>query len=384
MPQRVETRSRRAWQRPLLVILAFAALLHVGVGWYFSDQIRSGALDIVQPSDTSYDVQVVSISNDRIELALEAGSIDAATSGTWGIAWPDGLGVAGHIVAISDDSVVREFTALTGLPSVGSLVNVDPFVFDDTPLAAHGIDFAEVRFPAPLGSFDAWHVPGDGENFVVFVHGKSGSSRESLRLIPALNEMGFDVFAISYRNDYEAPIDPSGFHRQGLTEWEDLAAAVDYVDSLDAENIAVMGSSMGGAITASFLLESPNADLVDAVVLDSPMLDFEATVDLQADRFRVPGTIRFVAKTLASLRFGVDWQASNYVDRAQRYETPMLVFHSSGDESVPASSSQDLAIARPDIVQLIDVEEAGHVRSWNFDPERYETELISFLNSTLS
>ncbi len=313
--------SPKVWHRSLALAFAVIGLVHIGAGWYFADHVRAGALEVVQPS-----------------------------------AQPD------------DD---------TASSDIG-----EPFRYSGTPLSTHGISFDEISFESPLGQLDGWHIPAGGKQWLIFVHGKSGSLNESLRIIPALHGNGIDVLVINYRNDDGAPTDPSGFYRQGLTEWEDLAAAVDYAHGRPAEQLSVLGSSMGGAIATNYLLQASNTDHVTAVVLDSPMLDFEAAVDLQADQFHVPGSIRFAAKTLARWRFGVDWQAANYVNRAELYDTPILIFHGTDDTSVPIAPSRELAAARPDLIGLVETQGAEHVSSWNADNETYERELLNFLSSS--
>lgn len=369
---------RPVWLRRLTALLVVLAVGHLGTGWYFSNQIRSGALEIVNPSETSYDLLIKDVSNQAIEI-VAGDDADVRSPGTWGVSWPGGNGVVGEIISVTDNSVVREFSIESELPSIEAFVNIEPFAYAGTPRTAHELEFEEITFVSPLGRLGAWHIPTEGKKWVIFVHGKSGTRSESLRMIPALHQANFDVVAIDYRNDPGAPIDPSGFHRQGLTEWEDLAAAVDYVSAAGAESIFIFGSSMGGGITANYLLEAPNADRVDAVVLDSPVLNFEATVDSQADQFHVPGSIRNAAKALASWRFGVDWSATDYTASPDEYNTPMLIFHGAKDTSVPIGPSRELAQARPDLVSLIESPGAAHVRSWNADPGQYELALIDFL-----
>ena len=84
---------------------------------------------------------------------------------------------------------------------------------------------------------------------------------------------------ITYRDDEGAPANPDGFHRHGLTEWKDLEAGAAYALAHGAEGLILVGYSMGGAIVTSFLYESSLREKVRGVILDSPMLDFSATVD---------------------------------------------------------------------------------------------------------
>ena len=59
---------------------------------------------------------------------------------------------------------------------------------------------------------------------------------------------------------------------------------------------------------------------------------------------------------------------------------PVLTLHGEDDETVPVSVSRELAERRPDIVTYVEFAEAGHVGSWNVDPELYERAIREFLN----
>jgi fermentation-respiration switch protein FrsA (DUF1100 family) len=97
----------------------------------------------------------------------------------------------------------------------------------------------------------------------------------------------------------------------------------------------------------------------------------------------LPGTLVWTAKRLATLRFGVDWEATDYLPEAGLLSVPMLVIHGTDDETVPFQVSEDLAAARPDLVRLFIVPGAGHVRGWNVGPQPYERAVTDFLSDVL-
>jgi len=69
-----------------------------------------------------------------------------------------------------------------------------------------------------------------------------------------------------------------------------------------ATKLLLIGYSMGGGIVVSFLYQSALADRVVGVILDAPMLDFEATVDWGArDRF-VLWPLKDAGKALAGMK----------------------------------------------------------------------------------
>ena len=129
----------------------------------------------------------------------------------------------------------------------------------------------------------------------------------------------------------------------------------------------------------SFLYQSPQAQSVRGVILDSPMLDFSRTMDLGARQRGIPGPLTLLGKAVAGFRFGIDWEALNYLKRAEDLDTPILLFHSDEDETVPIETSDALAKARPDIVTYVRVAGAPHTQVWNVGPAAYEAAIRDFL-----
>ena len=197
-------------------------------------------------------------------------------------------------------------------------------------------------------------------------------------MLPTVAELGLTSLTINYRNDEGLPGNPDGYHRFGQTEWADIEGAARYALDHGAEGLILVGYSMGGGIIASFLYQSPLADKVRGVILDAPMLDFDATINAGADRRSIPviglplpGVLTAVAKAIAGSRFGIDWKALDYLSRTDRLSAPILLFHGDADKTVPVTTSDALAKARPDIVKYIRNANVGHVRAWNAHRAEY-------------
>ena len=286
------------------------------------------------------------------------------------------------------DSVTRELTVLSRPPETPAPVLVDAYAYEGDPLAARGIDFVEVQVPAPLGEFPAWQTGGDSATWVILVHGQGSTRQQFLRIIPAIAQSGHPTLTITYRNDRDAPASPTGYYGFGADEWEDLAAAVEYALSAGAQDVVLFGYSMGGAIAVNFMYSSALSAQVKAVILDSPALHFDRTIDYGGSQERIlgvqlPGLLTSLAKRMTALRFGIDFDAMNHLDRAAELppSVPILLLHGTEDTSVPVSISQDLANARPDVVQYHVFPEAMHVRLWNQSPNKYETIIHNFLTT---
>jgi pimeloyl-ACP methyl ester carboxylesterase len=249
-----------------------------------------------------------------------------------------------------------------------------------------GLDFEDVDVPGPLGRYPGWVVPGGDEPWVVLVHGRGGTLREGLRILPALHRRGHPVLVASYRNDELAPPSPDGFYHLGDTEWTDLQAAVSFVRARGADRVVLMGWSMGAAIIGAYLDRSPDADRVAAVVWDAPLVDWRATLRQQARNRRLPPGLSPLASAVTERRIGIDFDRFDLRRCPPAVRPPTLVVHSTADTAVPLWASRALAAAAPGLdwpMRLMEVPDVEHTGSWNADPRAYEGAVTGFLDEVL-
>lgn len=375
--------STQPGRRALRLVISGAALLTlllVAAGWYFASQLT--APPTVRPFDP--DNEVLAATDDEVTLRAEGW---AATDGTWGLQLPQGR----HVVlegppTSSGDEVTWGWRDLVGErpPTGADDARVDEFVWVGTPEAV-GLPFEEVEVDGPLGPLPSWWVPADGDarGTVVFVHGRGGTREEALRFLPTMVGAGWNVLVQTYRGDVGAgaPPLPDDTLRYGVTEWEDVDAAIDTAVDRAPGPVVLFGASMGGALVAQYL-DNAGPEPVVGVVLDSPLLSMDALLDLQANLNGVPEVLEPVllpvVKAVARLRYGLDSGALEQVADDGTFDVPVLLFHGAADDFVPVEPS--LELARLDQVTYVPIDGAGHVRSWNVDRDRYEAALRSFLD----
>ena len=376
-----------AW---LTLLGAILAAVWLAGAWHLSNRIRRRVLE-PRTRGGARPLEVLKVQSDRLTLGVlpETGSSRRwRQEGLWGLRWPEGYGQVGKILHLGKRKVTRSLRLLNGDPAPGTRVTLTSFAFPDDPGEAFGLPVQPVRYRSPLGRFPAWLIPGSRATWVVFVHGKrSAPPSSALRSFPLLKvaaDLGFPGLVISYRNDLEAEPAPDGRHWYGLTEWEDLEGAARHALEAGARELVLVGYSMGGSVVMSFLRQSKLARSVKGVILDSPVLDLEATVNFAAQNRGYPRIFRHAAKTLARVRFGVPWKELNYVRETGHLKAPTLVFHGGADTLVPLRTSQLLARSCPDLVRCETFPGATHGRAWNLDPDRYERIAREFLESISS
>ncbi|AYF99610.1 alpha/beta fold hydrolase [Protaetiibacter intestinalis] len=332
-----------------------------------------------------------------------------------------GLDLEGHRIrlsATSDSLLPGEysfwFSGDTGHAKVGEIVDTDrggvtrellEVDFGDLAAARRGrfsgwfwltprdlgLPYENVTVPTPLGPAPAWFLPaedGESDRWVIQVHGRAVRRSETLRAVAPFRDAGFHSLLVSYRNDGEAPRSSDHRYALGDREWVDVDAAMAYAIARGAREIVLMGWSMGGATVLQALTRSPRAALVTGVVLDSPVVDWIATLDFQGRMRRLPRVVRRCVYLLIRSRWGrivtglaepLDLARLDFVTRAAELDRPILLLHSIDDGFVPATASTALALARPDIVTFEEFTIARHTKLWNYDRTRWEDAIRNWL-----
>ncbi len=391
---------QRVVRRVVLVVLVVLVLVLVVAGaatWVFSDKIHSAALEVRHP-EVSHDLDVVSVDGDgggdRVLLDDRADHRAALHHGfRYGLRWDGGSAVVGGPAEEMGGHRLSLALLEGDRPVPGTDVDAFRELYDD-PADVEGLALRRVRYdagghtlPAYLAEPTSPTRPGAAPgHWAVLVHGKGGTALEMARMARATVAAGRTTMLIGYRNDAGAWQDPSGEYAYGTTEWRDLHAALVWAHEHGAVDVVLGGASMGGGVIASYLERVPDHRGVLGVVLDSPMLDLDTVVSWGARDEELPGglplpePLTWAAKRLAGLRFGLDWAATDHVDDTGWADVPVLVLHGDDDGTVPVSLSRTLA-REDDDVRLEEFPGAGHVESWNSDPERYDRLVADFVGS---
>jgi alpha-beta hydrolase superfamily lysophospholipase len=339
---------------------------------------------IIPPSRRSYDMQIHHLDEVSHTIVLSS-TPDSRLPGEYSFWFSDDTGHArvGDIIEQDARTVTR---------------SIEPADFGDLSAARRGrfngwfyldpgdlqLPFEDVPIGTPLGDAPAWLVPAEvpgATRWMIGVHGRGVRRQEALRGIIPFRAAGFTSLIVSYRNDGDAPRSDDYRYALGDREWVDVEAAMRYAIDHGAEEIVLMGWSMGGATVLQALTRSALGDHVVGVVLESPVVDWIATLDFQAELRRLPSAIRYGVITLFKYRWGgiftglaepLDLERLDFVTRAQELDRPILILHSDDDGFVPSTASRALAVARPDIVSYEEFSVARHTKLWNYDRAKWE------------
>jgi uncharacterized protein len=380
-------RARRRKRRMVaLVGVLVLGLVAAGAGWYVSGEILAG-LRVHPPEEVVPDTDVVALDQEAGTIALrrpDEPDLLHDRDAVLGMSWADGYGQVGPALEVDGDVEVRDLVVLVGdLPPIGrEVVDLDSFAFPTDPTSI-GLEIETVTYPGPLGELEAWYLPGDGTTWVVGVHGRGADRHELLRFVDATGDLDYPTLLVRYRNDPDAPSTRGSLVLAGQREWEDVAAAVDHAVANGATDVVLVGASMGGSLVLGYLVEGDQS-LVRGAVVEAPNADLREVVRLRSGEalpFGGPpaAAVLALARGVASLRAGLDFDAVDYVARAGELEVPVLVHHGEEDRSIPIAVSEAFTAARPDLVEFHPVPGGAHVRAWNEDPHGYATTVRGFL-----
>jgi uncharacterized protein len=374
-PQR---RRRRWWIAGGVLVLLIALAVAVVVTWNFSSVVL-----VPNHQDWPQEVKVENVEPGRITLSSGHNS---EQPGIYGLDWQTGHAIVGPVLSEGDGTVTRRLSDVRGYLVPGIQVGLDSHVYSGDPGQALGLTFRSVGVPDPLGPMPAWLVPAAPKSsaagrptWAIVVHGHNDNRQNDLRIVPTLRQTGLTSLLISYRNDLGAPESPDGLYHLGETEWIDLQAAVRYALAHGAQRVVLVGYSMGGELITQFMQRSRLSSDVSALVLDAPVLDWRSLIEFNSEQIGLPGFLGMPVEWMINARANPDWDSLDALEHPEDFHLPILLFHSTEDELVPISTSDDFAAELPRWVTYYRVPVVGHTESWNLNPRPYDRRLQRFL-----
>lgn len=247
--------------------------------------------------------------------------------------------------------------------------------------------------PPASSSFEGLSNAGDegdrgrSTDWAIHVHGRGARPSETLRGARVAAASGRTSLVITYRGDEGAPAAANNRYGCGAAEWRDVSAAMAEAVRRGATRITLFGWSMGGTACLLAAERSPHAALVNALVLDSPALNWRELIVYHASLARAPRVFGWLGGWLletglvrSGVPGGLPLRSLTPRSFAAKLRVPTLIHCSPGDTFVPMAPAAELARLRPDFVTLHQAPRGEHVRLWNVDPEQWDGVTRAFLD----
>jgi len=250
------------------------------------------------------------------------------------------------------------------------------------PLAVRASDGARLAgrwFSAP--------GPGATGRTVLLLHGfVEDSSAWEARRVGMLHRHGWNVVALDSRGCGQSggPYASFGGREAGdVGVW--LVAIAEHIAKLDPVlpfRPAVWGRSMGAAIAVRAAALDRR---VAALVLESPLVDLDATVAvlLRRRRFPFPKLLARLITRRAGTLAGVSLDRPRPIDLAPEIGCPTLIVHGTDDMVVPIEQARSLANAFPSRPCWLDVPGAGHPNVIGIGGEELVERIAAFLDEAI-
>ncbi|MFF8817863.1 alpha/beta hydrolase family protein [Leucobacter sp. NPDC015123] len=301
---------------------------------------------------------------------------------------PTGHARLGPVLARNGADVLRPVVAVdNGALVAGCTGRMVGWWYTDP--AEPGYRVEPIRYDTELGPMDAWIVHPRRprkKRWAVHVHGRGASPAETFRGIEPFARAGITSLIVTYRNDLGQPAGLNGRYGMGLSESRDVDAAIAEARSRGAERVTLMGWSMGGTASLVSVANGSHRAVIDGLVLESPGADWAGILRDKASEAGLPGWIATAGMMLLACgtvssgeEDGIDFAALAPEELARSLDVPTLILASPDDRFVPWHGARAIADARPDLVELVSIPGAGHVRLWNVDPERWEGTVLRFV-----
>jgi uncharacterized protein len=356
----------------LMIVLVLVLVVLGGASWYFSDQVLRFSHYVSEAPGT-----VVSASATTVTLRRDGASME---DGLYGIHWSGGSAIVGTIISSDSSTVTRKLVHTTQPLTPNLAVKINNDVYSGDPQSDLQIAYTNVEIPVTGGSLPAWFVKGKLSTWVIMVHGFGATRASGLRILPVVMQQGFPVLDISYHNDPGAPANASGLSHLGATEWQDVQASMQYAIAHGAHRFILYGWSLGGTIVESFMVHSSLSNEVQAVILDSPVLNWQDLLEYQARQRSLPLALASTTALVAGVRIGTSLSELDFLDSSSaQLDKPTLLFHGTSDSTAPISVSDAFAAKHPQTVTYYRFKGAEHVMSWNVDPTAYDNDVVNFV-----
>ncbi|UNO42778.1 alpha/beta hydrolase [Streptomyces sp. MST-110588] len=350
----------------------------LAVGRYASDAALRTPSGLPFPGDPRITVQAVAdgwITLDRNAAALRPGTYGLTGDGCHAVVGPlaeDAPHPAGAVVR-------RLLRVSKGAPRPGARMRLTPQVYTGHPREALELECSDVEVPGELGPLPAWFVPGSRDLWVIIAHGLGTTREHPMIVMPFLHRYRLPVLDLAYRNDAGAPRSTDGVSHLGDSEWRDLDAAIRHAVRHGARRVVLYGWSTGASMALHAAANSALRHHIRGLILDSPILDWQATVRALAAARGTPRPLLSLAVRAAEGSTGLHSDRLAGATDPALLSVPTLLLHGPDDTIAPWGPSRELAARRPDLVTLHPFAQAQHAAMWNTAPSAYEETLRRFL-----
>lgn len=224
----------------------------------------------------------------------------------------------------------------------------------------------------------AWHLElDDSPATIILLHPIRGDRRSMLSRARRFRDHGYSTLLVDLQAHGESPGENITV---GYLEQRDVLAAIRFVRERNPDQkVGIVGRSLGGAAT---LLAQPNADLI---VLESVYPTVTEAVHNRVKLRLGPLHHVFSPLLLAQLqpRLGISPDQLCPIEQLSKLGCPILIASGDHDQHTTIQETERMFSTAQGSKKLVIFEGAEHVDLFAYDSEKYENEIIEWVNEIL-
>lgn len=251
----------------------------------------------------------------------------------------------------------------------------------NVPDSGHAVQQLTVESSTGRGDIPVLQIapPEPTDKAAILIHGLGASKEATMPVAEMFLDMGYTVLAYDQVNSGERDWGRNTF---GVNESEDALDVLAYAEEQGATEIALWGTSYGGATSAYTAAQA--GDRFDHVVLDSPMSDARDMIckalDNVQDETGIPAQLmESAAAPFFRLTTGVSFRDLDAAGALAGTSLPVLIIHSRDDDIVPPYQAEEYKEAVGEPATLIWTH-GPHSQAYVDQPDEYQGWLEEFLN----
>lgn len=238
-----------------------------------------------------------------------------------------------------------------------------------------------------IKSYDGLNLHGrfykcEGSNkYSIMFHGYKGEARRDFSGGVRENlSVGLNLYLVDQRGHGESDGRTITF---GVKERHDLITWLQYVIKKHGEDIQILieGISMGAA-TVLFAANYNFPKCVKGIFADSPYTSpKDITMKVATEDMHIPKPFAYMLLSSSAFLYAhFRFNSINAIDTVKDAKVPILIIHGLDDRYVPHEMSEKIQKSNPEMIDLLEVEGAGHAIPYIVDHELYMNKFLSFLD----
>ena len=226
-----------------------------------------------------------------------------------------------------------------------------------------------------------YEQPKKTNEWIVAVHGYTGSVQQMIRWNRQLYELGYNIWAPDLRghgNSEGSYYGMGWLDQQDLHDWLQLL-----LESEPDARITLYGVSMGASAVLNLASDAPPQ--VQAVIADSGFTSVQSIFETQLHNvLHLPSfPIMNAANTVSKWRVGLDFNKASTVELVKDIDVPIFYIHGGQDTFVPVENAYELTKATTAPYELWIVEDANHGEAVKVEPDLYREKIDAFIQANM-